>query len=346
MTRFAFVIAATLLFAAPCSASTMHVLLVVDTYAKNATALGVPVDGRAMLGLFEEAKSKPWGRQIAIDVIAGDNVSVANITRHFKNLRCDDDDIVVFYFSGHGGAYLSSESGENPWNGDTHYLALSGNGNGEVIFRKDIRKMVVKSGPRLALIITDCCANFVDIRSAAEAKGVTRSDSGRSGRDAIVETGGMASDTLNEKVFKDLFFKHRGMLDLNGCQTAGFSRGNKTGSYMTTALVDVFRGRNYEVHSGNSDSDPLIFAQWGRAYGYVSDRVMRRTGGVASENSYGLVLQNPSAQFNDPKSVQWTKYYGLMPEPVFSEDDLQRFKRREQEMLERRIQLERESNRR
>jgi hypothetical protein len=128
-------------------AAKVRVLLVLDTDDGMGDTWGL--DGENMKALIEHVVSKQGlqGRVI-IDHFTGDKVSPKTVLDYYKRLDVGPDDALLFYFSGHG-AFLKSKG---------HFLGFKRG----PLFRKDLLAAMDKKKPRLRLVLTDCCANYVD----------------------------------------------------------------------------------------------------------------------------------------------------------------------------------------
>ncbi len=127
------------------------VCIVCDTYAENISeAISQDFDQ-----IRKEAAriSKHTGLDLSEWLITGENLRAKTVLKTLRNLYFQPDDIVLFYYSGHG---YRTKSKKTPW--PNLYFSLDKEG---VDFEQVI-SILQKKQPRLLLAIADCCNNIVE----------------------------------------------------------------------------------------------------------------------------------------------------------------------------------------
>ena len=119
-------------------------------------------------------------------ILQGNKATLANIQKTLKTITSGPDDIILFYFSGHGGME----------NGKT-FIVTADERN---LHRVDIEKMISAAPARLKMIITDACSNAIE--------GLTGTRSLSKGNKDI-DTG------VFDETYKDLFLGYKGMMHLS-----------------------------------------------------------------------------------------------------------------------------------
>ena len=117
-------------------------MTVVDTNTKLA---GIDVDRRGILSALQNGL-RP-GELLIHDDITGDQVRRVHVLDRLRSMPVGADDTVFFYYSGHGAVLANVD----------HALTTTG---GDIL-RSEVRSAIQAKNPRLAIILTDCCANVV-----------------------------------------------------------------------------------------------------------------------------------------------------------------------------------------
>ena len=164
------------------------VMVICDNYISpenNEIAQSVRVDMGTltqMLNILENRKIVTVEKII----LQGNKATLANIQKTLKTITSGPDDIILFYFSGHGGME----------NGKT-FIVTADERN---LHRVDIEKMISATPARLKMIITDACSNAIE--------GLTGTRSLSKGNKDI--DAGVFDET-----YKDLFLGYKGMMHLS-----------------------------------------------------------------------------------------------------------------------------------
>ncbi len=163
------------------------VIITVDQYddaESNNIAESVRIDFGALnnfLNIIEKRNLFTVERKL----LKGNSTGYANIIREINNISTGNDDIILVYFSGHGG--MDSKG--------TFVVTKEG----ELFYRKDIEKILNSKSARLKILLTDACSNSID--------GITLARSFRSSRSAM--------DGQNDAAYKKLLGSYKGLLNIS-----------------------------------------------------------------------------------------------------------------------------------
>lgn len=164
------------------------VLVICDHYVtpeNNAIAQSLRVD----LGTVNQLLDILGKRKIAtVDkiVLQGTKATMANILSTMNSLQANPNDVILYYFSGHG---LMEK-------GKTYMLTADEKNLG----RAQIESIMKSKNARFKMLITDACSNDVDGMTASRSisKGNQQIDAG-----------------LFDETYKDLFWGYKGMMNLS-----------------------------------------------------------------------------------------------------------------------------------
>ena len=167
----------------------------------NDETIGASV--RQDVGKMELALS--WGvpeERYSATVLEGDAVTPDGIRGAIQAIDVKPTDTLLVFYAGHGA-----------WSEGGHYLRMN---DGKVLERKDLRAAIEAKAPRLGVLVTDCCSTYV-------------------GKHAF------AKQLINDPdLFRDLFFRHRGVIDVTAAEKGQVAVGDEIqGGYFTSALVDA-----------------------------------------------------------------------------------------------------------
>jgi hypothetical protein len=126
-------------------ATRVRFLIVADSDAKEGAACAF--DGRNLKAVLEAGlgRQKLDGRY-TIDVITGRDVAPGRVAKYYQDLKVGPNEALVFYYSGHG-AYHATKG---------HLLTFM---QGDLP-RSSVLAAMQRHKPRLAVVLTDCCAVY------------------------------------------------------------------------------------------------------------------------------------------------------------------------------------------
>ncbi len=145
---------------APLTASTIHALIAADTLTK------VKYSSREDIKCMCNALGKiaqETGMQLNLTIASGKKLSKNHITRWVQNVDPEPDDVVFFYFTGHGFRIANSKS---KW---PELFFVSSKNAKKMTFYIDKLK---KKNARLNIVLCDCCNNSLSQDDVQIAKGI------------------------------------------------------------------------------------------------------------------------------------------------------------------------------
>ena len=249
------------------AAQEVHVLLVIMDSDPD-IGYSVKMDSQNMKEMLRDVDDV-YDTNIKTLYSSAGQTTIANIKDEIRALRPGRDDVVLFYFAGHGGMMSQADR--------RTYLLVSepkAPNKLDMLLRSDLEAEIEKHSCRLKLIITDCC-------SSAPAS----SDSERE----IDFTG---TDTVESGVIRNLFAEHTGLLHVNGATEGqkGFSSSATDGGIFTDAFIDAI--------SQDSDVNEDGFVEWGEVF-----TVARKQTGERWEQLFeGDPPDDPQATRQTPKA--------------------------------------------
>lgn len=142
-------------------------------------------------------------------VIQGTNATMANIVNALNTIQTEKDDVIFYYFSGHG---LME-------NGKTFMLTA----DEQNLSRDKVASMIGSKSARLKMLISDCCSNAID--GIAVAKSINRSGQ-------KIDSGEF------DPIYKDLFLGYEGTMHLNAATEGEFAYSDGIhGGFFTYHLI-------------------------------------------------------------------------------------------------------------
>ncbi|QDV50769.1 caspase family protein [Gimesia fumaroli] len=174
------------IFAESAVARQLYAVLAIDTHSD----LGASV-ATDLKNIKKVLRTGIPRNSLQIIELIGKDVSERMITNTLTNLKIQQDDAVLFYYSGHGG--FSPEEG--------HFLIL--NNSGRVLRSSIVQSIKKPLTPRFWAVITDCCASV-------------------SGEPAPSPAGAFPANTT---LLTHLFFNTDGRIDITSCRPEQVSIG-------------------------------------------------------------------------------------------------------------------------
>lgn len=196
----------------PSAAAELHVFLIGDTL--NSTVGDSTSADLDKMRRFAESVSSYTDLELKLNTFSGKKMAAEAVLRALEQHAPSADDVVLFYFSGHG--YRATSKGENPW--PTLFFSREKVGLDLGL----IAEMLIEKRPRLLFAIADCCNNIVPDRRAPPlvARGMIP----------------ISAHTI-EKNFKSLFLKERGFYIIASSKPGQYSWGGSTGGVFTLAFL-------------------------------------------------------------------------------------------------------------
>ncbi|MFO0878659.1 MAG: caspase family protein [Gemmataceae bacterium] len=210
----------------------LHVLLVVDTGAKD-LAFSLKIDRERMEQFLE--RTIPVDRY-TLHVLEGQKANARSILSHYRNLRVNKEDGLLFYYAGHGAR---EEKTGRP------FFDLK---QGGPLFRQDVVRAMEAKGTDLVLLVTDCCSTPQKLRDFTMP------------REAYPR-----AKTLHPTV-RNLIFQARGTIDVTAATDNTSWSDNQMGGVFTRSLCRMLR-QPITLLDGDKDG----FLTWREFYPQLRD---------------------------------------------------------------------------
>lgn len=156
----------------------------------------------------------------------GGDCSPQGLNGFVENFSCQDD-IVLFYYNGHGGR-SHKDSSKFP------RMCLGSNYADEWVKVSDLIQKIKKKKPRLQVIITDCCNSYYDRRTTQDYRLSTLKGNGSG--------------------YKRLFLKTTGDVSITAASPGEYGWCTPSGSYMTLCVIDVLQYMDTQGDNANWQS--------------------------------------------------------------------------------------------
>jgi hypothetical protein len=195
----------------PKVATLKAILVICDNYESpenNKIAQSVRVDMGTMSQLLNILEKRNI-MKVEKTILQGRKATLENIRTTMRSLQAGSDDVILFYFSGHGGMQ----------NGRTFLVTA----DEKDLSRTEIEGMINPKSARLKIIITDACSNDVDGLSATRSLARNNQQ---------IEAGAF------DAIYKDLFLNHQGLMHLSASTEGEYAWSNDNfGGFFTYYFV-------------------------------------------------------------------------------------------------------------
>lgn len=207
--------------------ATFHAVIICDTNAENI--------GPSVLADYQQIRKEFKNISLMTgmtlnEMIYSGNAINTEILRNVDCLEVGSDDVVFFYFSGHG--YRTDSKNNNQW--PNLYLTPIQSG----IDLLDVVSILRNKRPRMILAIGDCCNNVIPENFAPPVIKVTKK--------ALM----MRSIDIMQN-YKQLFLTHKGTIIMSGSIPGQVSWGSETGGFYTQSF---FYSLNLEAYTSFNPS--------------------------------------------------------------------------------------------
>lgn len=161
-------------------------------------------------------------------VMMGDDCNSENLISIIQEFECSEDDIVIFSYLGHGGRGMKDTS-------DFPQMCLGSNDQDDFIPLEYVKDAIVQKGPRLCLVLGDCCNNY--------SSGILPKENV-----LMVASAPTKLNITQTKGLKKLFLETSGSIMAAGCKKGEYSWVNSAeGGFFTNGLL-------WEIDSYTSSS--------------------------------------------------------------------------------------------
>lgn len=205
------------------NAQTFHFISMFDT---NDQKIGEGMEAERMLitneiqtiaGYLEE-----FGYDSEFSEHYGSSCGKASLIQAINNLNVTNNDVVLFYYGGHGARAYNNSEDRFP------QMCLGEKSSMNYVPSSLIKNMIAEKKPRLAIILTGCC-NKEDARVTIKS--------------IVAQSQGYTSQAkINKNAFKQLFLNSKGTVQLTSSKAGEYSWCNEHGSFFCLALLAALDG--------------------------------------------------------------------------------------------------------
>lgn len=225
-----------LLLATVADASTLHTLIVADTNSKD-----IKTSVLADILTVQEAMSKSAafvGMEHNLQVLQGQEVTADNILGMMDDLVVDEDDVVFFYFTGHGYRHVSKDS-DNPWS--NLYLSVER----KRMDQHQVTELLAEKGARLTFVMGEICSNVLPDSFADEVE-------------VRMARAVMQVDPRMVANYQALFLDTSGVIEVGSAAAGQLAWGDKNGGCFTVAF---FKSLGDNVYGYKAPTWEGVFAR-------------------------------------------------------------------------------------
>ncbi|MBL6927977.1 MAG: caspase family protein [Rhodospirillales bacterium] len=197
---------------APAGAATLHAIFVIDTDDKSIGQM-VARD-LSVVGDEIQRVAQATGMTLSDRVFKGRDFTIDNVKNAVNSVAPGPDDVVFFYYSGHGFRTPPKKS-------DWPYFYFHSD---RVIDFGWVADTLRNKGARLAISLVDACNNVVNVQVREEQKGIP------------------ASASKAAAGYKELFLRYRGYVNGASSIPGETSTATGSGSLFTLSFLKALRG--------------------------------------------------------------------------------------------------------
>ncbi len=205
-------------------AGDLYSILLCDTYAAN---ISESIENDSINMRKEISRIQLYTQMRSIEInFNGLDLFPSDIYEYLSNLQFNPDDVVIFYFTGHG--YRTPSKINNPW--PNLYCSIAGQG---IDFR-EITNLLLEKNPRLLLSLCDCCNNSIPDPVAPDVVS----------RDWAYKL----TESQVKSNYEKLYLETSGLIMIRSSEVGEYSWCNSKGAIYTLALLDSLQYyiRNYK----------------------------------------------------------------------------------------------------
>jgi len=199
-------------------AQTLHTIIACNTIDNN-IGVGMTSDMKNMANAIQIIAAN-LNCEFEMEVFDGQHCTKANVTNYINEMEVERDDIVLFFYGGHGTHAVNNESDPFP--------QMCMNTNIESLFMPvaSVEKLIAAKHPKLRVILANCCNK--------EQLGVTIKPL------YAQSTGATMLSDYNAAAFKKLFLEAEGKVIMTSSKLGQYSWCGANGGLFTNYLFDVF----------------------------------------------------------------------------------------------------------
>jgi len=203
---------------------TFHLILIADTKDPK-IGRGCEIDHWTFYAKIKEV-TEALNLPLNEVIISKDNFNFTNVNTAINNLSCAPEDVIFFYYSGHGFNTADRQS-------DWPVMNLKSNDGGYPL--ELAYKNLKQKGARLCIVLGDLCNEVTtDIVASLESKGL------------VVEEISQANPA---KIYSNLFTQHSGDILIASSSRGQYAWSTKYGSFYTQSFIEALtNAANYNAN--------------------------------------------------------------------------------------------------
>lgn len=171
-----------------------------------------------------------YGYDMQVEEYYGANCGKQPLMQAINNLQVSNEDIVIFYYAGHGARSVNDKVDKFP------QMCLGERNPDNYVPASLVRNMIAKKNPKFALILTGCCNSNANIT----IKSIVAMSSGYTNQQSI-----------NPEFYHKLFCEQSGIVQLTSSKAGEYSFCGESGSLFANVLIDVMN----DVGTGQFDAN-------------------------------------------------------------------------------------------
>ena len=235
LVSLALIIPAAAASAEPPELKKLHVLMVIDTNTNLKESITVD---KERMELFLRHTIPP--DRYDLKMLTGDEVTDKAVLDYYQKLQTNASEGLLFYYAGHGAT--DKDKG--------HFLAFR-EAKAPPLLRSTLRQAMADKHAGLDVILTDCCSNRFPLPKRT--------------RRAV-----HAPPTTIAPLVRNLFFQHRGVVDLTASTENSSFGDDDEGGIFTRTLCRLLTG---EIEAVDKNNDH--FATWEEFYPFLEAQTER-----------------------------------------------------------------------
>ncbi|MDX1904712.1 MAG: caspase family protein [Thermonemataceae bacterium] len=218
--------------------SKMHLVLCINTEIGD-IGQSCSVDQKAMEVEFREI-AKAVGMPFEKYIVNGENFTKANALETLNKLKVGANDVVVFYYSGHG--FRWSDQTDTYPQLDMRYSSYTAIGENTSLPLSQVYNTIVQKGGRLNLVLSDCC----------------NSDVGRNQMTSQTFMAGRSFQGAEIEKLKGLFLNSSGSLLVTGSSPGEYSWCSINGGFFTLSFIQALKEEIGYMRNNDPSWDNIV----------------------------------------------------------------------------------------
>lgn len=143
------------------------------------------------------------GYETKISVKYGENCGKTQLMQMLNRLTVQPDDVVMFYYGGHGGRAVTEMTDSFP------QMCLAERSTANYVPATLVKNLILKKNPRLTVVLTGCCNSADEMISVKSTEVISQSYT--------------ALSASNKEAYKRLFLHHTGVVQMTSSKAGEYS---------------------------------------------------------------------------------------------------------------------------